>query len=117
MQNPLQQLMPWDHSFNLKFLNPYWGWELGITARVVCGFFLMDRGIEALGPGEKMPDSARFQSGSNLEMVWRSIPCPNGLSKPKPELFTQMIRNESKNFVKTKVCVQHIGPLVSFEGN
>lgn len=88
----------------------------------LCGVwcFLTDKETEAFfGPAEKMLASASFQSGSNLEVIWKSsIPCPKGLNKLKLELFIQMIRNESKKkFIKVKVCVQHIGPLVSFEVN
>lgn len=81
--------------------------RVGIHSKYgVCGF-LTDKGIEAFGPGKKMPDSARFQTGSNLEVVWRSIPCPKGLNKPKPELFTHMIRNEAKISSKQR-CVCNI---------
>ena len=55
-----------------------------------------------------MSGSARCQSGSNLKMVWRSIPCPKGLNKPKPELFAQTIRNKSKNFIRAKMCALNI---------
>ena len=87
----------------------------------LCGVcrFLTDKEIEAFGLAEKTPASASFSSGSNLEVIWKSsIPCPKGLNEPKLKLFIQMVRNESKkNFIKVKVCVQHIGPLVSFEVN